>query len=303
MHYNNTDEKIKNELNINNKGLNDEQVNNRQQKYGKNILPKNNNDNIIKIFLNEIKDTMIILLIVAIIISFIASETMDAYVIIFIVLIDIIMGVYQENKANKTAQSLSNLIITKVKVIRNGNIKYVNTEELTIGDYVILESGNKVSADMQIVKSQNLMVDESILTGESIPVNKTSKIKDDKNLDISEKCNMLFSGTTIVKGRAEAVVTNIGINTEIGKIASSINNSKNEKSPLTIRVEKLSKQISLLVLIVAIIITLLLIIKKTTYNEIFLSVIALSISAMPEGLPLALTMALTIASNKMAKKM
>lgn len=155
---------------------------------------------------------------------------------------------------------------------------------------------------MRIIESHNLMVDESILTGESLQVAKRTDIINQKNVSIAEQYNMLFSGTTVVKGRAKAIVVNIGLQTEIGKIADSINNAKEEKSPLTIRVEKLSKQISILVLIVAIITTTLLIIKGVPYNEIFLSVIALAVSAMPEGLPLALTMALTIASNKMAKK-
>ncbi len=212
------------------------------------------------------------------------------------------MGAYQENKANKVADSLSKLISTKTKVIRNNEVISIEAENLTIGDYVLLESGDKISADMRIIESHNLMVDESILTGESLQVAKNNNTIKEQNVPIVEQSNMVFSGTTVVKGRAKAIVVNIGLQTEIGKIADSINNAKEEKSPLTIRVEKLSKQISILVLIVAIITTTLLIIKDVPYNEIFLSVIALAVSAMPEGLPLALTMALTIASNKMAKK-
>ena len=140
------------------------------------------------------------------------------------------------------------------------------------------------------------------MTGESIQVTKNSYLIDKENVIIAEQSNMAFSGTTVVTGRAKGIVVGIGLKTEIGKIADSINSAVEEKSPLTIRVEKLSKQISALVLAVAIIIAVLLIIKNVPYHEIFLSVIALAVSAMPEGLPLALTMALTIASNKMAKK-
>lgn len=302
MYYNKQIKEIEKELNTNDQGLTTEEVLIRQKKYGKNILPQKKADSILKIFLYELKDPMVLLLIVAILISFLSKEIVDAIAILFIVLVDVIMGVYQENKANKVALSLSKLVATKTKVIRENQVVSINAEQLTIGDYVFLESGDKISADMRIVDASNLMVDESILTGESVQVAKKNSTINKENVLIAEQYNMLFSGTTIVKGRAKAIVVNIGLQTEIGKIADSINNTPEEKSPLTIRVEKLSKQISVLILIVAIFTTALLIIKDVPYNEIFLSVIALAVSAMPEGLPLALTMALTIASNKMAKK-
>ena len=302
MFYNRNIKEIETELKTTENGLNDNDVKERVKKYGKNILPKKKKDSIFKIFFNEIKDPIVLLLLVAIVVSLIAGETLDAIAILFIVLVDLIMGTYQENKANNTAEALEKLVTVKTKVIRNGEIVAINSEDLTIGDIVILESGDKISADMRIIESHNLMVDESILTGESIQVNKTSDIISIENAQITEQNNMLFAGTNVVKGRVKAIVVGIGISTEIGKIANSINNAKEEKSPLTIRVEKFSKQISLLVLVVAIIITILLIYKGEEPNAIFLSVVALAVSAMPEGLPLALTMALTIASNKMAKK-
>jgi len=300
--YNKDISEIEKELNTNIDGLTEKEAKKRIEKYGKNILPKKKKDSILKIFFNELKDPIVLLLIVAIIASLIAGEVIDAFAIVFIVLIDLIMGTYQENKANNTAEALENLVKQEVKVIRNGEIVKVPSEGLAIGDVVILESGDKISADMRIIEAHNLMVDESILTGESVQVNKTSDIVNIKDAQITEQDNMLFSGTSVVKGRSKAIVVSIGLSTEIGKIAKSINETKEEKSPLTIRVEKFSKQISVLVLAVAIIITFLLISKGEEPNAIFLSVVALAVSAMPEGLPLALTMALTIASNKMAKK-
>ncbi len=302
VYYNKKIEEISKELQTSDKGLTKKEVIERQQKYGKNILPKKESDSIFKMFFNEFKDPMVILLLFATIASFLAGEIVDAIAILFIILVDAIMGVYQENKANHTAEALAKLVTTKVKVIRDDDIVSVDAEELTIGDYVLLESGDKISADMRIVDAHNLMIDESILTGESVHVNKNAEIIEKDNVLIADQTNMAFSGTTVVTGRAKAIVVGIGIHTEIGKIADSINNAEEEKSPLTIRVEKLSKQISILVLAVAIFIAILLIMKDVPYHEIFLSVIALAVSAMPEGLPLALTMALTIASNKMAKK-
>ena len=302
MFYNKEIKDVEKELQTSMDGLTSKQAKKRLEKFGKNSLPKKKKDSVFKIFFHELKDPIVLLLIIAIIISFIAGETLDALAIIFIVLVDLIMGTYQENKANNTAEALEKLVTVKTKVIRDGDIVQIDSEDLTIGDYVILESGDKISADMRIVEAHNFMVDESVLTGESIQVNKHSEVINIENAQITDQHNMLFAGTNVVKGRAKAIVVSVGINTEIGKIADSINNTKEEKSPLTIRVEKLSKQISVLVLVVAIIITILLIYKGEEPNAIFLSVVALAVSAMPEGLPLALTMALTIASNKMAKK-
>lgn len=302
MYYNKTIKEIEKELQTSNHGLSKIDANERLKKYGKNTLPKKKSETVFEIFINEFKDPILILLLVAIIASLIVGEVIDAIAIIIIVLIDVIMGTYQENKANHTAEALANLVTTKTKVVREDDVIQINAEDLTIGDYVLLESGDKVSADLRIVEAQNLIVDESILTGESIQVMKNIDVVEKKNAMLLEQSNMVFSGTTIITGRAKAIVVGVGLNTEIGKIADSINKTEDEKSPLTIRVEKLSKQISLLVLLVAIIITILLIFKDVPYHEIFLSVIALAVSAMPEGLPLALTMALTIASNKMAKK-
>ena len=302
MYYNKKIEDIKKELQISNKGLDKDEVINRQKKYGKNILPQKKSISTLEIFFNEFNDPMIILLLFAIIASLIVSEFVDAIVISVIIFIDAIMGTYQEKKSNRIAEALKSIVAAKVKVLRNNNIVEILTEDLTIGDIVVLESGDKISADMRIIEAHNLTIDEAILTGESVQVNKDSEIINKNNVIISEQSNMLFSGTVVISGRAKAIVTGIGLQTEIGKIADSINKVSKEKSPLTIRVEKLSKQISILVLIIAIIISILLIIKKLPYYEIFLSVIALAVSAMPEGLPLALTMALTIASNKMAKQ-
>ena len=289
-------------LKIDDKGLTIEEANKRLEKYGRNELPKQKKDSIIKIFLSEFKDPIVLLLIVAIIASFAVGEVIDAIAIIFIVLVDVLMGTYQENKANNIADALSKLVTVKSKVLRNGEITSVDSEELVLGDIVLLESGDKISADLRLIETHNFMVDESILTGESVQVSKNAHAIKGDNLIISDQSNMAFSGTTVVTGRAKAIVVSTGLYTEIGKIAHSISETKEEKSPLTLRVEKLSKQISLLVVVVAIIIMILLIIKHVPYHEIFLSVVALAVSAMPEGLPLALTMALTIASNKMAKK-
>jgi len=289
-------------LKVDENGISNDEAIKRLEKYGKNTLPEHKKDSVFKIFFSEFKDPIVLLLIVAIIASFLVGEVIDAVAIIVIVLVDVLMGTYQENKANNIADALSKLVTVKSKVLRDGQVTNIDSENLVLGDIVMLESGDKISADLRIIESHNFMVDESILTGESIQVSKSSNKINGEDLVISDQTNMVFSGTTVVTGRAKAIVISTGLHTEIGKIAHSISEAKEEKSPLTLRVEKLSKQISILVVIVAIIIMILLIVKHVPYHEIFLSVVALAVSAMPEGLPLALTMALTIASNKMAKK-
>ena len=300
--YSLTKEDIFDKLKTDESGLTSKEAKKRLEKYGTNTLPKKKKDSVLKIFLNEFKNPILILLLFAVIASLIGNEPVEAIAIILIVLVDVTMGTYQENKANNTAEALSKLVTVKNKVLRDGKEIVVDSADLVVGDYVFLESGDKISADLRIIEAHNFTVDESILTGESLAVNKVKTKLDEKKLSSNEQKNMLFSGTSVVTGRAKAIVIATGLNTELGKIAHTINNTKETKSPLTIRVDKLSKQISALVIIVALIITALLIYKGVPYNEIFLSVVALAVSAMPEGLPLALTMALTIASNNMAKK-
>ena len=295
-------EELYQKLRTSDEGLNSQEVKRRQEKYGENSLPKKKKDSIFKIFFSELLDPIVLLLIVAIIASFVVGETVDAIAIIFIVLIDLIIGTVEENKANTTVEALEKLVPEKVKVERNGKQVLIDSKELTVGDFVYLESGDKISADLRIIEAHNLTVDESILTGESLAVEKHARELSNKELSITEQTNMVFGGTSVVTGRAKAIVIGIGLNTEIGKIATTINNTKEEKSPLTIRVERFSKQISILIGILSVLLAVLLYFKHLPFNEILVSVIALGVSAMPEGLPLALTMALTIGSNRMAKK-
>ena len=282
-------------------GLTSREAKERLQKNGKNELPRKKQDSIVKIFFRQLLDPIVLLLVVTVVFSFIIHEYIDAFAIIFIILIDLLMGTFQEWKAEKNAEALSSLIQVEVNVIRDGKEQLEKADRLVVGDVVRLDSGDKISADMRIFDCHNLQVDESVLTGES-----TAVMKHDETIDgdvaLSERSNIVFAGTTVLTGRATCVVVETGLKTEIGQIADKINMTKETKSPLTIRMNRFSKQISVLVIIIAIFLTILLFTKGVDGKTIFLSVIALSVSAMPEGLPLALTMALTVASNKMGKK-
>ena len=283
-------------------GLSSFDVKRRIEKYGYNTIPRKEKDSLLKILIGQIMDPIVLLLFIAVTFSFLSGEIVDGISIIVIILMDLIIGAYEENKANKTIDSLEKLVPVSVRVIRDSKEMEIDIKELVPGDIVLLESGDKISSDMRIIEAHNLTVDESILTGESIPITKTSKVLKEKDVPINSQTNMLFAGCSIVTGRGKAIVVGTGINTEIGKIADTLQNSVEEKSPLTIRMEKFSKQISAVIIILSCLLAVLLYVKGFELNEILISVIALSVSALPEGLPLALTMALTIASNKMAKK-
>ena len=293
--------KILEKLKTTKNGLTSKEALERQKRYGKNELPKKKHDSVFKIFLRQILDPIVIILIATIVFSLIIGEIYDAFAVIFIVLIDLFMGTIQEYSAQQKALSLENIIKVKCRVLRDNKEIMIDSSELVIGDIVFLESGNKISGDLRIVESTNLTVDESILTGESLSVYKNNEVIEKDTL-VSDRTNMLYAGCVVLTGRCIGVVCRIGIETEIGQIAKTVTESKDEKSPLTIRIQKFSKQISVIVLILAIFLTILLIAKGNQINDVFMSVIALTVSALPEGLPLALTMALTIASNRMLKE-
>lgn len=300
-YYNQSLEDLYNNLDTCEMGLREEQVSELQKKYGKNELPKKKQDGPIKIFFSQLADPMELILCVTVILSLVARETIDAIALAIIILIDVLMGTYQEWKAKKDANALIDMIKVTAHVMRDGKEKTIDSSELVVGDLIMLESGTKISADARIIECHNFQVDESPLTGESIGIIKTSE-QLEGNISLAERKNMIYAGTSVITGRAKAIITATGINTEIGHIADKVTNTKEEKSPLTIRTEKFSEEISVIIIIIALIITGVLVNKGFGPKEIFLSVIALSVSAMPEGLSLALTMALTIASKRMAKK-
>ena len=231
-----------------NNGLSSKSCKELLDKYGDNLLPQKKSDTIIEIFFSGLKDSIVILLIITTIVSLLIGEVIDAIVIFFIVILDLILGTIEEYHANKNADSLKNIIKYNVKVYRDGEEQVIDSSLLVPGDIVLMESGDKVSADMRIISCANLQVDESVLTGESVNV---SKVSDTLASDVllSERCNMLYAGTTIVTGRCQGIVVATGVKTIIGNVFDTVSKMKEEKSPLTIRMNKLSKQISKLLLL------------------------------------------------------
>lgn len=283
-------------------GLSNLEASKRNQMYGKNILPESKKKTIIGVFISQFNEPITYILIVAALLSVLIKEYTDAFLIFFVILCDAILGTIQEWRASKNAELLKNMLDVEATVLRDGLEVKINAKDLTVGDVVLLSSGDKVSADLRIVSAYNLKADESSLTGESI-----AQLKDNKtikgNVSLADRKNMLFAGTTITSGRGMAIVSSIGSDTEFGSIATKVIEEKETASPLTIRMEKFSKQIGFVFSVLAFVLTLVLYLKGGfSLQEIFLQVVALSVSAIPEGLSVSMTLALSIASSRMAKK-
>ena len=289
------------ELSTSRDGLSSNEVEKRIKKYGYASLPKKKSTSIFKLFFEELFSPMEIILLIAVLFSFFIGEVIDAFVLLLIIFVDVIMGTIQEYKARKKGDALLNMIKDEVCVLRDKKEVLIDSKYVVVGDILILSSGNNIGSDARIIESSNFYVNEASLTGESENVLKTNSVIN-KDVILSERNNMIYAGCNVVSGRAKAVVCATSINTEIGKLAKKINEIEKEDSPLTIRVNKFVKQISIIIVILSIIIASVLYIKGYDIKDIFLNVISLSVSAMPEGLALALTMALTLASTKMLKK-
>lgn len=283
------------------KGLTEKEGTKRLTTFGKNILPKKKKTTFLKVFISEFKNPIVYILFITMILSFITKEYIDGIFILFVVLLDAILGSIQEYRSNKNAEALSKLIKIDALVIRDNQEKSISSEYLVPGDIVLLESGSKVPADLRLIETSNLSIDESTLTGESVPCEKNSNIIKDKT-PLSSRSNMAYLGSSVMRGRAKGLVVKTGITTEIGMLANEVLEKEDTLTPLQIRMNKFTKTLGKLTAILALIITLILYFKGYTTKEIFFLVVALSVSAIPEGLPMVITLCLSISSNKMAKK-
>lgn len=272
-------------------GLTQEQVENNIKTYGKNKIKEKKKNSAISILLSQFNDIMIWILICSTIISGIIGDIADAIVIVVIIVINAVLGFIQEFKTEKSLESLKKLSAPTTKVIRDGNLKLIEASELTIDDLILLESGDRVSADARIINGA-LVIDESLLTGESIGINKTAK----------EKENNIYMGTVVLKGKAYAKVSKIGMDTEMGKIANMLQNIDQEKSPLKERLEGLGKVLVVICLLICAVVTVIGIARGQSITDMFLIGVSLAVAAIPEGLPAIVTVALALGVSKMLKR-
>jgi len=282
-------------------GLTQKEAEERVKRYGYNELEEGKKISILTIFLSQFKDFLMLILTIAIIIALLIGETADAVVIGIILFASGVLGFFQEYKAEKSLELLKKMSSPKVRVIRDGAEKIMDTGELVPGDVILLEVGDKIPADCRILKSYNLSIDESVLTGESVPVSKTSETLLE-NLPLAERKNLVFSGTVVTFGRGVCVVYATGMNTEFGKIAKMLQSVKKEMTPLQKNLEGVGKVLGISALIICSLVAALGILRGHEPLEMFIWGVSLAVAAVPEALPAVVTITLALGVQKMVKR-
>ena len=289
-------------------GLAKQEVENRQKEYGKNKLKEKPKETILVRFIKQFNDFMIIILIIASIISAGVSymqgenDYIDSIIIIAIVVLNAIMGVIQETKAEKSIEALQKMTPRKSKVIREGKTEEINAEDLVPGDIVILEAGSYVPADSRIIEAHNLKIEESSLTGETEAVTKDAEMICKKDVPLGDRLNMAYMSTIIVNGHGTAIVTDIGMNTKVGQIANMIIENEAPETPIQKKLGQVGKTLGIVCLVICFVIFLIGLIKNIEPMEMFMTAVGLAVAAIPEGLPAIVTIVLSIGVTKMAKK-
>lgn len=318
-HYLESSSEVFGEVKSTENGLTSEQARRRSAETGKNKLAEGKKTPLILRFLSQFADPMIIILIAAAVISAITSVLQkefpsDVIIIMFVVIVNAILGVYQESKAEKAIEALQKMAAATTKVLRDGKVCEIPSEDLTVGDVVLLEAGDAVPADGRIFESASLKIEESALTGESVPVNKFIKaigLEGQKDVPLGDRKNMMYMGSTVVYGRGKAVITSIGMDTEMGKIAGALSSAKDEQTPLQKKLGQLSKILSFIVLGICVFMFAFDIVRAlVTGTEMnldfllgsFMLAVSLAVAAIPEGLAAVVTVVLSIGVTNMSKK-
>lgn len=283
-------------------GLSSPEANRRVLRVGHNRLPAARPASPLLFFLRQFRSPLIYVLLLAAVVSLLMGDWTDAGFILAVLIINAAIGGYQEYSAQRSAHALRALITPQARVVRDGQIAEIDAALLVPGDAVLLESGMRVPADLRLLEAHNLAIDESLLTGESIPVNKRLLDTLPLEMALGDRLNMSFSGTLVTTGRARGIVTATGVQTELGKIASSVLAQEGIKAPLVVRMERFTRRISLAIGFVAALLAVVAVMRGMPAEQIFVLIVALSVSAIPEGLPVAITVALAVAMARMAKR-
>ena len=316
-HYLEEIEEVLKDVKSSKEGITSEEALKRQQSEGKNKLKAKEKEGMFKKIIKSLTDPMIIMLLVAAGISAITAVIQnesftDVIIILFVVIINTILSLIQESKAEQAIESLMEMTAATSKVLRDGKMQIIKSEDLVVGDVILLEAGDSVPADCRILESYSMKVEESALTGESIPVSKIIEVlmlkePNEENIPLGDRKNMLYSGSTVAFGRGKAVITSIGMNTEMGKIAEALSKAEDEKTPLQKKMAELSKVLTKLVVAISVFVFIFGIIRSGDFSggvilDTFLIAIALAVAAIPEGLPTIVTIVLSIGVTSMAKR-
>lgn len=300
-YYNETVETVRRDLNGEQDFLTNEEVKRRQEKFGFNELAEGKKKSGLQIFLEQYKDFLVLILIVSAVVSLFLGETESAAVILVVITMNAILGTVQTIKAENSLESLKQLAAPEAKVVRNGAVVRIPGREITVGDVVHLEAGDYIPADGRVLESASLKVDESALTGESIGVDKISAPLTGE-LPLGDRRNMVFSGSYVTYGRGVFLVTGIGMNTEVGKIAGLLKNTSEKKTPLQINLDRFGKKLSMIILLLCAVLFALQVLKGGAVADAFLFAVALAVAAIPEALSSIVTIVLAFGTRKMAKE-
>ena len=302
-HYLSSIDDLTNSLNTSlTSGLDEKTVLERPKQYGKNEIEERKGKNFIQKFIEQIGDFMILTLLGAAVLSFLLGEQSEAILIISIVVLNATLGIIQENKAEKSLEAIKKMTSPQAKVIRDGHLQIINASELVIGDIVELKAGDFVPADLRLFEVNQLKVDESALTGESVPVEKTIDMETTDHINIADLTNCAFMGTAVTSGNGRGLVVATGMNTEIGKIAKLINQVEYIQTPIQKNLERLGKLLLIIISIICGFIFLVGVIQGQNYFELFITVVSLAVAAIPEGLPAIVTIVFAIGMQKLAKQ-
>ena len=282
--------------------LSEDQIKKNQQKYGPNALVEEKKKSILQIFLEQYKDFLVIILIVAAMVSGLLGETESAIVILVVITMNAILGTVQTVKAEQSLDSLKAMSGPEAKVFRNGDVIKVPSSEVTIGDIVMLEAGDYVPADGRILENASLKVDESALTGESLGVDKTEEEISGQDVPLGDRTNMVYSGSFVSYGRGSFLVTAIGMETEVGKIAKLLKSTSEKKTPLQMNLDNFGQKLSILILVFCAILFGISVFRGESIGDAFLFAVALAVAAIPEALSSIVTIVLSFGTQKMAKE-
>lgn len=285
-----------------NQGLTSQEAQARLEKYGPNELQEKKGKSFFAKLIDQLLDPMVIILLAAATLSAFSGDKIETVIILAIVVLNAGLSLFQEGKAEDSVKALQQMSAPNAKVYRDGKLTQIPARELVPGDIVVLETGDIVPADLRLIESQNLSSDESSLTGESVPVDKDAEVIFDKDTEIGDRSNYVHSSSIITRGRAKAVVAKTGHDTEIGKIATNIQSSENESSPLQGKLNKLSKSLALLVIAVSIIVFIVGLFREDLdWLQSLMTAVSLAVAAIPEGLAAVVTIVLSIGMNRMAQ--
>ncbi|MFQ7307495.1 MAG: cation-translocating P-type ATPase [Mediterraneibacter sp.] len=290
------------ELNGSTDPLTDEQVREHKEKYGPNELVEGKKKTVLQIFLEQYKDFLVIILIIAAIVSGFMGDAESAAVILIVITMNAILGTVQTVKAEQSLASLKKLSGPEAKVLRGGNVVQIPSSEVTVGDIVMLDAGDYIPADGRIIECTSLKVDESALTGESLGVDKMTDVIDQDEVPLGDRVNMVYSGSFVTYGRGSFVVTGIGMETEVGKIASLLKTTSEKKTPLQVNLDQFGQKLSILILVFCAILFGISIFRGDNIGDAFLFAVALAVAAIPEALSSIVTIVLSFGTQKMARE-